>query len=749
MKRPTLATPRMAYIVAVSLAVVVLVCQYAGTRILSAKQEASAVEINLAGRQRMLSQRIALTLQRLHAGAGSLETAREQELRSSLLVCAHLMEISHLALVGRATDEMSRALGMGQACLSNNNETPSLADLAPVEITDAPLLSAYTMMARDVALGRVQVADVNRQALADDTIDALLAELDGATRQAQERSIDNFRLAVAANWVFVICLVAGGAILVFRPLVRRIGENIKRLTDTNEKLLTSQRRLKDFAATGAHQFWETDKEHRFTWVETVGRNGRIKDKSVFLGRPRWEVAGQFGDIQGVDWDAHRRVLDSHKWFENFRYSIRFDDGSRMWWSVHGRPLFDKDGSFLGYRGTSREITAEVNSELAARQTERMQSLGKLTAGVAHDFNNMLAVVQGNAELMALEKDPRSRQHCVDEIVQAVNRGATLTGHLLAFGRVQHLHAETIDLKDFFESVSVLVERLIGSGFDIDLVPPQAGLSVCVDCHQLENAFVNLALNARDACRDGGRLTISAEPVKQAILTGTVSSDLDFDRLVCISFQDTGCGIPEEDLNKVIDPFYTTKPVGEGSGLGLSMVYGFALQSDGFVDLSSVVGNGTTIRLCLPMVQKEAAQSDHAVAKHSLTDTVQHVLLLEDDAAMRTVARKTLEQMGMTVTEASTGAEAVSTFMQRGPFDLMLADVLLPGSMTGVQAVAKIHDLEPDLPVLFMSGYAGSHTATGAITEMPGPLIRKPFSREELQQMLSEIQRAQQTRSQLS
>ena len=279
----------MAYIVAVSLAVVVLVCQYAGTRILSAKQEASAVEINLAGRQRMLSQRIALTLQRLHAGAGSLETAREQELRSSLLVCAHLMEISHLALVGRATDEMSRALGMGQACLSNNNETPSLADLAPVEITDAPLLSAYTMMARNVALGRVQVADVNRQALADDTIDALLAELDGATRQAQERSIDNFRLAVAANWVFVICLVAGGAILVFRPLVRRIGENIKRLTDTNEKLLTSQRRLKDFAATGRISFgkptrntglpgskrsagMDGSRTNQFSWEDHVGKS---------------------------------------------------------------------------------------------------------------------------------------------------------------------------------------------------------------------------------------------------------------------------------------------------------------------------------------------------------------------------------------------------------------------------------------------------------------------------------------------
>lgn len=613
MKQSELATPRMAYIVGICLIAVTLVCQFAGTRILSANQEASAIEINLAGRQRMLSQRIALTLEHLKSQDRVLTSAREEELRSKLLVCAHLMEISHVALVARTTEAMSRAMGMGQACLSNTDDISAVVDLAPVEISDAPLLSAYTAMARSVAQGQTHV---DPQAIGDNTIDALLAELDAATRHAQERSIENFRLAVAANWIFVIFLVSGGAMLVFRPLVRRIEKNIERLTETNEQLSNSERRLKDFAATGAHLFWETDRNHRFTWVEAAGRDGRIKDKSIFLGRPRWEAAGHLGDTQEVDWDAHRRALDSHKWFENFCYSIRCSDGSEKWWSVHGRPLFDKDGEFLGYRGTSREITSQVHTELAARQTARMQSLGKLTAGVAHDFNNMLAVIQGNAELIALEQDLVSTREYVDEIVSAVHRGATLTGHLLAFGRVQRLNAEAIDLNEFFDSISVLLERLAVSGFDIILEAPPKGLMVHVDRHQLECAFVNLALNAKEACAGGGRLAITAVPVQQAKITDRTSRNLDLDRLVCISFQDTGCGIPDDDLQKVVEPFYTTKPVGEGSGLGLSMVYGFALQSDGFVEMSSTKDEGTTIRLCLPMVQPDDRPSDFADAENS-------------------------------------------------------------------------------------------------------------------------------------
>ncbi len=172
-------------------------------------------------------------------------------------------------------------------------------------------------------------SDVADPARGQELRSTLLAELEDATRRAQVRSIAIVQLAVWENWIFAIGLVAGGAVLIIRAMMRRIERNIARLTETNKQLLNSERRLKDFVDTGVHQFWETDRDHRFTWVEAAGRRGGIEDKSIFLGKPRREVAGQFGDTQGVDWSAHRQVLDSHKCFETFGYSIRFLDGSKM------------------------------------------------------------------------------------------------------------------------------------------------------------------------------------------------------------------------------------------------------------------------------------------------------------------------------------------------------------------------------------------------------------------------------------
>lgn len=218
---------------------------------------------------------------------------------------------------------------------------------------------------------------------------------------------------------------------------------------------------------------------------------------------------------------------------------------------------------------------------------------------------------------------------------------------------------------------MLLERIGRLRFDIKRIPPPKHLSVPVDRHQLENAF-----------KEGGELTIFAAPFSPAAFALYMADELDLDSLVSVSVQGTGCGISEKDLNKVIEPFYTTKDIGEGPGSGLGMVYGFALQSDDFVDVSSTVGKGITIPLCLPIVQEEEAQSHPMAPPAALKYSGLQVLLLEDNAPRCTMVSRILKQMNMIVTEASRGEEAITAFVQNGPFDLTLADVLLPHHSTG-------------------------------------------------------------------
>jgi PAS domain-containing protein len=211
---------------------------------------------------------------------------------------------------------------------------------------------------------------MDARALRDDIIDALLTDLDDATMRAQDRSIEAFRMAVAANCVF--CAVSGcrwrfAGIPSAGPRYRK---NFAKLHEANERLSESERRLKDFAAAGAHQFREADEERRFTRIEAAGRNAWIKDKSIFLRKRRWKVAAKFGHTRGVDWEEQLRALDSHKWFGNFRYSVRFQDGFKVSWLVHAEPLFNAEGTFAGYRGTSREITAEAKRRLRRGKSSR-------------------------------------------------------------------------------------------------------------------------------------------------------------------------------------------------------------------------------------------------------------------------------------------------------------------------------------------------------------------------------------------
>lgn len=737
----TIEKPRLAYLVAIVLVFAVFGFQNLGTRLLSKEQAAAAVEINLSGRQRMLSQRIALTIERLEKAHSTGTAAKIEKLNARLLACARLMDISHVALAARTVEQMAPALQMGRSCLSTDASPEPDLVAAEVQPSRAPLLSAYTAHAREVATGVRQIDDIDRDLLRYTSIEKLLAELDAATFSAQQTAVANIRYLLIVSWIVLIGLVVGAGLLVFRPLVRSVEQNLAQLRSTNRELVESEQRLKDFAATGANHFWETDADHKLSWIAAAGATRLVPNKALYMCKTRKEMAAYAGEIDASRWAAHEAVLNAHEPFENFEYSIQHEGDETRWWRVHGRPVFDQDGTFTGYRGTSLEVTQEKNAELQSRHTERMNALGQLTAGVAHDFNNLLAVVRGNAELLELETEAAMRRNCVEEITSAVEKGAALTGRLLAFGRVQDLRAEVVDLRALFDGISVLLDRIIGVGFTVELKPPPEGLCVYVDRHQLENAFINLALNARDACSEGGKLVVTAQKFENAPLTTASGRALDVSNLVCICFADTGCGMEEAELSRAFDPFFSTKPVGQGSGLGLSMVYGFARQSKGFVDITSQKGQGTSVKLCLPVAPRPPSQSQEPGTDLLSERPGKRVLLLEDDPAMRRVARRLLENLDFAVVETSDGASAIKAVRQDGPYDLMLADVLLPGGMNGIEAVTRVRAIQPDLPVLFMSGYAGDQKNNGPASALPEPLIRKPFSFADLEQHLQLLQNA--------
>lgn len=733
-----LTDPRAAYVVGLALIVVMITFQFVGTRFLAAQQEVAALEINLTGRQRMLSQRIALEVEQLNHlnGSASVEDVARQ--RSIILACVDLMEMSHVALRSRNADTLREVLDMGAGCLLPSLDAPSINKSEPLIIEDAPILAQFVSMARAVGLGEVAVDDIDLEFVSRETLVALLAQLNSLTDQAQENAIEQVNLFLIISWVLLVLLIISEVVIIFRPMARSVEENIQKLRAANAQLGRNEKRLHDFATTGVHHFWETDADHRFTWISAAKANSKPFDKHHLLGKRRWDAPGVLDDADSADWQAHRAALDSRSRFANFEYQVTHIDGSVTWWRVHGRPCFDGYGVFTGYRGTSLDVTEEKQAEIQSRQSERMSALGQLTAGVAHDFNNLLSVIRGNAELIDLEADPKERHKNISEIVSSVERGASLTARLLAFGRVQILKAEPIEVGAFLQNMSDLLGRTLGENFAIHTIPPLQKIFVHVDRHQLEDAFVNIALNARDACTAGGRLLIEASSHSRVVHMPVSGQDFGSGDYVCLSFQDTGCGMSPSELSRIFEPFYTTKKVGEGSGLGLSMVYGFALQSEGFVDATSVPGEGTTVSLYLPRATNTSVPVNDTNLPRRAQTKGKRVLLLEDNYALRRIARRMLEQLGLEVQEAEDGEMALTILQQQGTFDLLIADILLPGALNGIDVAHQARSLQPGIAVLFSSGFVGEDTAQEQFGQLTAPLLNKPYSRQQLKDQLTAL-----------
>ena len=416
----------------------------------------------------------------------------------------------------------------------------------------------------------------------------------------------------------------------------------------------------------------------------------------------------------------------------FDLSIGYPDGKVREVHLTFVPSRGDNGEVLGFFSLVEDQTERLATEAQLRQIQKMEAVGQLTGGIAHDFNNLLAVIMGNADLLRgrlVEQDETVR--LLDMIVGASERGARLCQQLLAFARRQPLRAQTVDVRALVQGMAGLMQRSLGESIEIR-VRHAPDLWTCrVDPTWLEQALLNLVINARDAMPGGGRVVI--ETLNVGVSEGSIGGEegLAAGDYVALVVTDSGQGLSTEIQERIFEPFFTTKVEGRGSGLGLSMVYGFAQQSGGRVSVSSVEGRGSSFRLMLPRGGAVAAPVAAEPEPARGSEGTETVLLVEDEPEVRALVEGTLRSLGYRVVEAATGEEALAALEGAPPIDLLLSDVVLSRGMSGPELAERLRRDNPGLRVLYMSGYAADAVFRGGSMPDDAGLISKPFHMTEL------------------
>lgn len=407
------------------------------------------------------------------------------------------------------------------------------------------------------------------------------------------------------------------------------------------------------------------------------------------------------------------------------------------------PIFGSPGEIVGIGSICADMTDHKQMEEKLRHAQKLEAVGQLTGGVAHDFNNILAVILTNLEF--LEEDlatDESHREIISEAIRAVHRGAKLTERLLAFSRKQPLNPKPLDLVSILSDMVEMLRRTLGETITVQTAFPGDLYPVFVDRNQFENAILNLAVNARDAMkRHGGKLEILCSNRKIVHRTSGRINEMPSGQYVCVEIRDNGEGMTPEVIERAFEPFFTTKKTGEGSGLGLSMVYGFANQSGGAVTISSVVGKGTSVKLFLPAIppDKKAAVSDADAAGDpgiaGLPRGSETILVVEDDADVGSSAQRTLSSLGYQVFCASDGMGALEVLRRNRRIDLLFSDIIMPGGIDGRQLAEQARKMLPDLKILLTSGYAAGRLNLIELDAVDIGFISKPYTRRTLAEVV--------------
>jgi len=510
---------------------------------------------------------------------------------------------------------------------------------------------------------------------------------------------------------------------------------------TEQALRESEARFRRIADSAPAMMWVTRLDRKRDFVNDA--------YAEFVGLPR-------EDARIYDWrsaihpdDAERVVAESvagEATLKPFTLEARYrrHDGEYRWLRSVSQPRFGVDEELVGFIGVATDITLAKEAELdlrrqveqhsrelltaqeQLRQSQKMEALGQLTGGIAHDFNNLLTVVVGGLDIIAKRAEDEKLKRYADNALAAAERGARLTGQLLAFSRVQRLEVRPTHVAPLIQNMRPLLRNVLGPGiekrFDLDeeMVP------VMADPTQLEVAVLNLAINARDAMPDGGVLSFATQIVRV-----TDDAELEDGKYVALTISDTGSGMTEEIASRAFEPFFTTKEVGKGTGLGLSMVYGMARQSGGTARIESTPGEGTAVKLFFRAADPDAATDAHGVGEEEL-DAAGHrvpasILVIDDDPDVRGFIAVTLEEQGYRIRQAPDGRQGLAAIARETP-DLVILDFIMPG-LSGAEVANRILAKHPDQAILFVSGYSETEAVRSVAPN--APLLAKPFRAEAL------------------
>jgi PAS domain S-box-containing protein len=459
-------------------------------------------------------------------------------------------------------------------------------------------------------------------------------------------------------------------------------------------------------------------------AEIVGRHFSefytLEDRSAGVPAYALSTAARTGKFEGEGWRLKK-------------------DGTRFWASVLIDAIKEND-ELIGFAKITRDMTERRAMQEQLHQSQKMEAVGQLTGGIAHDFNNLLTVILGNLDTLSQQVPAEQARwrRAIDQAMRASERAANLTQQLLAFARRQPLKPKPADINRLLARWADLIRRTLPESISIRRIEDGDAGSAEIDQNQLENALLNLAVNARDAMPNGGTLTIETSRVLVQAHDANIPFDLKPGEYILICVSDTGAGMTEEVLERAFEPFFTTKPLGQGTGLGLSQVFGFVKQSGGNIKIYSRPGHGTTVKIFLPRMNADAVAEENLRAEAAQSGSrSESILIVEDNDAVRAFAADALRDYGFNVLEAADASEALRILEGKTPVDLLFTDIGLPG-VNGRELVSMVQRKLPSLRLLFTSGYAQmpSPAASRWISEIP--LLSKPFTRSQLYEKVSQV-----------
>jgi|TARA_B100001971_G_C18256652_1_gene582745 signal transduction histidine kinase/CheY-like chemotaxis protein/HAMP domain-containing protein len=398
---------------------------------------------------------------------------------------------------------------------------------------------------------------------------------------------------------------------------------------------------------------------------------------------------------------------------------------------------DDQGRVTCTRGSSQDVTEQIQLEDQLRQSQKLEAIGKLTGGIAHDFNNILTVIMGNLELAlnGLDEDHPLLGNLNSSLV-AADHAAKLVQHMLAYARKQPLRIQVVELRELLLGMQDILKLTLGEAVELELQIADRQWLCETDAVQLESAMLNLAINARDAMTDGCTLSIRLDSLFLDEDYTSAQENLNPGHFICITVSDTGSGMPSEIIGQVFDPFFTTKEAGEGTGLGLSMVYGFIKQCHGKVSIASEPNQGTSVKMYLPEYGDKPIEPEATESQEVPQGKGEVVLVVEDEPAVRELVVQLLSELGYETREAENADEAMQQLSLGTSFDLLFTDVVLPGSMSGVELAQTALDKNPELKVLLTSGYPRGVNFRQGSSDYA--LLKKPYTHSQLARTLSEV-----------